>query len=110
MNVHVGMKKGESFPLVVEASPDKTVCCQTLGTLLTPDSIHAAVKMVSEPEILPRPRVPGAQGAVRSSLYSPNLLQGPDTYGGGRVDGWMENEVMDGRKEGRWMMDGSVYG
>lgn len=55
VNVHVRMKKGEAFPLVVEASPDKTVCGQTLGTLLTPYSVHATVKMVSEPEILPRP-------------------------------------------------------
>ena len=46
MDVHDRMKKGESFPLVVEASPDKTVCCQTLGTLLMPYSAHVTVKMV----------------------------------------------------------------
>lgn len=48
------------------------------------------------------------RGAVLSSLYFPNLLQGPDTYRGGRVDGWMENEVMHGWMDGRKMDDGWI--
>ena len=90
------------------------MCCQTLGTLLTPYSAHVTVKMVSVPEVPPKTMSSWRVGDCPILFIFPNLLQGPDTYWGGRVDGWMENELMhgwmDGWMERRWMMDGLMNG